>query len=207
MLSCKMALAKKNSNRRNQIEKHATKLFEQRGFAATSMRDLAMGLQIEAASLYSHINSKEDILHSICFKIADKFFNAFNGALHSDRSAAEKLKAAIVAHVKIITDEPSEAAVFFSEWRHLTEPALSEFLEMRNTYERNFLQLIDEGIEKQEFHILDSKFTVRMLLSSINWIHAWYSPNGVMTSEEIGKKIFDTFTNGIARKEFNTQIY
>lgn len=195
-----MASGKKNSERRNQIEKHATKLFEQRGFPATSMRDLALGLKIEAASLYSHINSKEDILHSICFKIADKFFNAFNEALYFDRGAAEKLEAAIIAHVKIITDEPSEAAVFFSEWRHLSEPALSEFLEMRNTYERNFRQLIDEGVEKKEFDIPDSKFTVRMLLSSINWIHAWYSPEGLMTSEEIGKKIADIFINGIKKE-------
>lgn len=201
-----MAVIRKKSERRIQIEKHATKLFELRGFAATSMRDLATEMQIEAASLYSHIHSKEEILNSICFKIADKFFNALESTLTSDRSATEKLETAIIAHVKVITDEPSEAAVFFSEWRHLTEPALSDFLKMRNTYERSFLQLIDEGIAKREFDILDGRFTVRMLLSSINWIHAWYKPNGGMTSEEIGKKIADMFINGIKMKEYDVQV-
>src|SRR5690606_1421809 len=106
------------------------------------------------------------ILNSICFRIADKFFHAYESILTSDGSVAKQLEAAIVAHVKVITDEPSEAAVFFSEWRHLTEPALSKFLKMRNTYEVNFLQLIEKGIANQEFDVPDSKFTVRMLLSS-----------------------------------------
>lgn len=183
--------------RKMQIEKEATKLFEKNGFSATSMRGLANELRIEAASLYSHIKSKDEILQSICFKIADNFFNAIDGLSNNAQATANKLEAYIKAHVEVITNNPSAAAVFFSEWRHLTEPSLSRFLKMRQEYEKRFLDLLEEGIEKKEFTIADPKFTVRMLLSSINWIHTWYSPGGDLTSEEIAKNLADIFLNGI----------
>lgn len=192
-----MPLMKKFPQRKMQIEQQATKLFEKNGFSATSMRTLATELQIEAASLYSHIKSKDEILQSICFKIADDFFNAIDGLPINGQPSSSKLKAYIKAHVKVITDNPSAAAVFFSEWRHLTEPSLSRFLKMRQEYEKRFLDLLEEGIKKKELEITDAKFTVRMLLSSINWIHTWYRPEGEMRAEEIGKKLTEIFINGI----------
>ena len=54
------------SARKTQIDRTATALFRARGFAATSMRELAAELGMEAGSLYSHIKSKEEILHRVC---------------------------------------------------------------------------------------------------------------------------------------------
>src|ERR1043166_6128824 len=64
-----------NTNRKEQIIATAARLFKKDGYAATSMRDIAAALEIEAASLYHHIKSKEEILESICFDMADKFLN------------------------------------------------------------------------------------------------------------------------------------
>ena len=90
-------------SRKEQIEQTATALFKNRGFSATSMRDLANQLGIEAASIYSHIKSKEEILQRVCFRMANEFFEAIDQADVRHASASERLQAAITAHVKVLT--------------------------------------------------------------------------------------------------------
>src|SRR4051812_19061502 len=108
-------------SRKDQIEHIATALFKSRGYAATSMRDLATGLGIEAASLYSHIKSKEEILQRICFGMANEFFEGLKEAEKTVSTAREKLEGAIRSHLNVLTKKPEATAVFLNEWRHMSE--------------------------------------------------------------------------------------
>ena len=76
----KMSTTAPLRSRKAQIDRTATALFRARGFAATSMRELATELGLEAGSLYSHIKSKEEILHRVCFGLAEDFFAGFDAA-------------------------------------------------------------------------------------------------------------------------------
>ena len=156
-------------SRKTQIEEKAKTLFRERGYAATSMRDLAQVLGIEAASLYSHIKSKQEILQKICFRMADEFFEAWQEVETENSSYADKMKKAVKAHVKVITNNTDASAVFFNEWKHLSEPQLSEFLDMRNDYESRFIDIIEKGIESGDLQKVDSKFMMLAILSSLNW--------------------------------------
>src|SRR5690606_37172878 len=89
-------------DRKEQINEIAQNLFRTKGYAATSMRDLAKEIGIEPASIYSHVKSKEALLQKICFRIADDFFDALQNVLKKELSAEEKLSAAIDAHVAVI---------------------------------------------------------------------------------------------------------
>ncbi|OEJ99467.1 TetR/AcrR family transcriptional regulator [Roseivirga misakiensis] len=186
-------------NRKQQIEETATNLFRERGYAATSMRDLAQVLGIEAASLYSHIKSKEEILQKICFRMADEFFEAWKGVESENSSFAAKMKKAAIAHVTVITKDTAASAVFFNEWRHLSEPFLSEFLTMRNDYEGRFIQIIEEGINSGEFETVDTHFTMLTILSSLNWTHNWYKPQGSLTPDEVGTRLSELILNGLKK--------
>jgi len=186
-------------SRKEQIEEKATALFQERGYAATSMRDLAQVLGIEAASLYSHIKSKEEILQKICFRMAEEFFNAWEEVEEVNTSMAEKMAKAMTAHVKVITKDTGASAVFFNEWRHLSEPSLSRFLAMRDDYEGRFMAIIRDGVAAGEFSQVDEKFTMLTLLSSLNWTHNWYKPSGNLSPEEVGTRLANLLLNGLKR--------
>lgn len=190
-------VAKKS--RKAQIEEKATALFRERGYAATSMRDLAQVLGIEAASLYSHIKSKEQILQKICFRMADEFFGAWQEVEKDSMTNAEKMIKAARLHVRVITNDTDASAVFFNEWRHLSEPFLSEFLAMRNDYEGRFIDIIEDGMAKGEFQKVDSKFMMLAILSSLNWTYNWYKPSGGLTPDEVADKLSNLILNGLKK--------
>ncbi|NEM97329.1 TetR/AcrR family transcriptional regulator [Pontibacter sp. BT327] len=184
-------------SRKEQIEKTATALFRKRGFSATSMRDLANELGIEAASIYSHIRSKEEILQRVCFRMANEFFEAIDKVDDPEATASARLQAAITAHVQVLTKNTEASAVFLYEWRHLSEPYHAEFLTLRDRYEKHFREIIKAGISIGEFKVPDEKFAVLTILSGLNWIHTWYKPDGKMNAEEIAANLATMLLNGL----------
>ena len=186
-------------SRKHQIEEKATRLFQEKGYAATSMRDLAQVLGIEAASLYSHIKSKEEILQKVCFRMADEFFNAWHDVEMENGSFSLQMEKAIIAHIRVITKDTAASAVFFNEWRHLSEPYLGDFLLMQQDYEGRFKKIIRDGIASGEFKEVDEKFMMLTILSSINWTHNWYKPEGKLSAREIGERLASLLLNGLKK--------
>lgn len=185
------------SNRKQEIIEKATALFQKQGYAATSMRDLASYIGIEAASLYSHIKSKEELLQIICFQIAEQLFEPVKHIASEDIAADQKLKSFVKSHVEVLTNNTASSAVFFSEWRHLSEPYLSDFLKMREQYEGIFIKVLIEGKRSGIFQFIDAKFTVLALLSSINWLPNWYKKEGQLSPQEIAANVTDVFISGL----------
>ena len=185
-------------SRKAQIDRTATALFRARGFAATSMRELATALGLEAGSLYSHIKSKEEILHRVCFGLAEAFFAGFDAATaNTTAPIATKLRQAIEAHVRVLTRDSAASAVFLHEWRHLSDPARTEFLALRDRYEASFRELIQRGIAAEELHAPDAAFAALTLLASLNWLPSWYRPDGKLTPDEIAHRLAEQLLGGL----------
>jgi TetR/AcrR family transcriptional regulator, cholesterol catabolism regulator len=184
-------------SRKDQIETIATALFKERGFSATSMRDLASEIGIEAASIYAHVRSKEEILQSVCFKMAHEFFKELEQIEKQADTHTEKLRQLIAVHVNIITRNVAASAVFLNEWRHLSEPYASDFLQLREQYEQRLRAIVRQGIATGEFVPSDARFVTRTLLSSLNGITQWYKLDGELLPEAIAQNIGDLFLKGL----------
>ena len=185
-------------SRKAQIDRTATALFRARGFAATSMRELATELGLEAGSLYSHIKSKEEILHRVCFGLAEDFFAGFAAATaDASMPVAAKLRLAIEGHVRVLSRDSAASAVFLQEWRHLSEPARTKFLALRDQYEGSFRTLIARGIDAGELHAPDAAFATLTLLASLNWLPSWYRPDGKLTPDEIAHRLAEQLLGGL----------
>lgn len=189
----------KTTARKIQIRETAEKLFSQKGYLATSMRDLAEALEIEPASLYSHISSKEDLLWRIADRSAKEFFEAIQPIFEAELNTQVKLEKMIVAHVEVICKNIDAAAVFFTEWRHLGEPKKSEYDQTRETYEDMFRKVVRQGFEENLFLNYDERFSTRAILSALNWTHTWYRADGELRPHEIGTRLGDILLKGLIR--------
>lgn len=190
-------LVKETLSRKEQIELEATELFKSRGYSATSMRDLAQVLGIEAASLYSHIKSKEELLQKICFRIANRFMSNIDEVLTMDLEPGDRLTEAIQRHVSVITEDISASAVFWTEWRHLSSPYLEDFVSMKESYEDKLKNIIVQGIGSGEFKDLNPTVSAMAILTSLNGIHLWYKASGELSPEQLAEKISEIIQFGI----------
>ncbi|MFN8397355.1 MAG: TetR/AcrR family transcriptional regulator [Bacteroidia bacterium] len=190
---------KASLDRKAQIVIAAERLFNERGYLATSVRDLAEELGMEAASLYSHFKSKDDILWTIADRCASEFFDKIRPIAESQLHTQKKLTDMIIAHIGVITRNINAAAVFFREWRHIAEPRRSEYAILRNEYEEIFRQVVRKGIEENLFKNHDEGFSTRTIMSAVNWTHTWYRADGELTSEEIGQHLAGILLHGLVR--------
>ena len=188
------------TSRRDQVIQTAAELFREKGYVGSSMRDLAQMLGIEAASLYSHIRSKEEILHILCFEMAGKFRDSLEKVENTNTTWSAKLKMGIAGHISVMADNLTASAVFMNEHRHLSEPSLSEFLRLRINYVNRFKKIIAKGIASGEFVKVDTKLAVMTLFSSLNWMPHWYDPEGIIDPIQLGNQLADMLIEGLKTK-------
>ena len=184
-------------NRKQQILETAAQLFHKQGYQAASMRELAslVGLK-QASSLYSHYESKEAMLKDICFDNAQKFVDGMAQIEQSEQSAAQMLQQLLKLHIRIAVEDRTSIIVFSEEWRHLSEPHLNAFLDLRRDYEKRFLAIIQRGIEDQEIVDIDPQLALYTLLASLRWLH--YSQKD-WTIQRLQQDVGTFLLNGLLR--------
>ncbi len=188
-------------SRRDQIRIAAEKLFRTRGYLATSMRHIASEMELSGGgSLYAHITGKEELLWQISKDAIDAFKEAQDQIFKLDVSPVEKLRAAMMSHVHVIIQHLDAAAVYFDEWRHLSEPRLSEFIQRRDEYEANFQKLIRQGIASKALSAGDERFITLFVLGSLNAIRRWYRPDGRLNADQVAEMMADTVLSGLLRR-------
>ncbi len=182
-------------SRRRAIEDVASSLFRERGYAATSVRDIARALDIQGASLYAHVTSKEDVLWAIVDRAASAFEAAADGAIpvadEAWAGAASRLAALVRAHVGVIAAEPELASVFVHEWRHLSGDRRAAILARREAYELRFRRLVADGMAAGDFTPTDPALAATFLLTALNGIAGWYRAGGRLPADRIADHYAD----------------
>lgn len=165
------------TKRKTQIVQTAAKLFRKKGYNAVSMRDLAEGLGIKAASLYNHISSKEQILSSIIMDVAREFTTHMEQTYPKDCSVRQKLEEIVQMHVEITILRTDALACMNNDWIHLDTENRHEYIELRDDYEAKFRAIILQGMQTGEIEKCDPDIIVFSLLSTLRTLYLWYAKN------------------------------
>ncbi len=189
-----MTLQAPTPSRRREIEDVASALFRDRGYAATSIRDIARELDIRGASLYAHVASKEDVLWAIVDRMASRFENAADAAIAGMTSGGDPigtLTALVRGHVRVIVEDVGAASVFISEWRSLGEARRDAILQRRDAYERRFRDVIADGTATGDFTMTDPAIAATFVLTALNGVATWYQPDGRLGADRIAEHFID----------------
>jgi AcrR family transcriptional regulator len=168
----------------------AGKLFSTRGYHGTSMRDLARELGLIGSSLYSHIDSKADLLVEVVERGAVLFQESADKAMATPGDGLLRLRALVAGHVDVVLDHPDEVRTFLYEAHALDQSHRTRVLAARDRYEQAFRQVLQAGAEDGSMRPdLDPPLAAIILLSVLNALERWYSPNGRLSRDELVREI------------------
>lgn len=186
----------KIETRQQEIIRVAAKLFKEKGYSAVTMRDLAKAIGIKAASLYNHINSKEDILNKIIISLAEDFTEGMKTIKSSQLNCLDKLKQIIELHVLISSQNIYGMASLNNDWMHLGEK-LNYYQELRINYENDFRTILKEGINAKE--IVDIKPDVMMfsILTTLRSLYIWIPKKEDINLQELSSSLNHILIKGI----------
>ncbi len=183
--------------RREQIYTTAGALFSRRGYAATSVRDIARELDLQGGSLYAHIKSKEDVLWAIVWGAAERFFAAVRPLAESDAPISDRLRGMIHAHIGVVAGQIERATVFLQDWKFLSPPRREHIAALRGEYEGLYREVIAEGIAEGVFAPTDPKLAATLVLSALNGIPGWYRADGGLSPDDVAEGFATMLLNGL----------
>lgn len=188
-----------NSSRKEIIVEKAANLFKEKGYKAASMRDLAEVVGVEAASLYNHIKSKSELLHVICLDVANRFTNKIDEVEAETIPAKEKIEKLLRFHIREMLNNYEDVIVSDREWKHLSEPYLSNFRHQRRTYRKRFASIIEEGIRKKEIKKIDASTAVLIMLHAVSGIESFHRSKQKISGKELEENMVTILINGLAK--------
>ncbi len=189
----------KNETRKDEIIKTAAKLFKEKGYSAVTMRDLATEMGMKAASLYNHINSKQEILKEIIISLAEEFTSGLQEIQKSNKSNIDKLKDVVELHVNITSKNTYGMASLNNDWMHLEEK-LEYYLQLRSNYEDEFRNVLQQGVKNNE--IINGNIEVMLfsILSTLRSLYLWIPKKEDLNPEELSQQLSEVLINGINKK-------
>jgi|SRR5579871_118659 len=175
----------------------AAVLFSRKGYAATSTREIAALLRIQKASLYYHIESKEDLLFTICQSSLEQIRRDVETAIGGVAGPFERIRTLVRAHVESMLRDQEEHAATLSEMRALSEERLAQVIALRDSYEEIVRAVLqdaqDAGVLRRDVPV---KFLCLNLLGLMNRVEVWYRPNGPLSPALLGELLAVIFLTG-----------
>jgi AcrR family transcriptional regulator len=183
------------SARREELTRIAARLFAEQGYQSTSLADLAEALGVQKASLYHHIDSKEDLLWEVAWEGAEAFHAGLDG-VPADAPAAERIRLALRAHLAVVGQQLDVATVFVREWRYLSGERRARFVSERRRYEARIRELFRAGVEESQLRTdLDVATAALLFLSAANWAYTWLRPGSA--TDELADRLYAALLDGM----------
>jgi AcrR family transcriptional regulator len=179
----------------------AVEAFAERGYHATTTRDIAGRAGMSPAALYIHYKTKEELLHRISRIGHDKALDIVRGAAQGGGSAAERLTDAVRSFVRWHAGQHTTARVVQYELEALGPEARAEIVALRRQTDAAVRGIIADGVAAGDFDVPDVPGTTLAVLSLCIDVARWFNVNGPRTPDEVGALYADLVLRMVGAKE------
>jgi TetR/AcrR family transcriptional regulator, cholesterol catabolism regulator len=190
-------------DRRTQIVRTAALLFEEKGYHATGMDDIAEAVGLRKPTLYHYVRSKAEILTWIHNDTMVEVLNNLEKNVEDDIEPREGLRQVIADILEIMDTKPGYLRAFFEHHREIPEPLRTEAIRSRDRYQWLVESLIQRGIRRGIFRPVRVRLATLMLFGITNWSYQWYRPGGELTYREVADELLTMYLTGIETPELH----
>ncbi len=184
---------------REDILDAAAQVFRRKGFHGASMSNIAEAVNLQKASLYHHVSSKQEILLALLERALGMLTEQIAGIANQDIPADQKLRQMIRAYLQALADNSDLSSVLLFEHRSLDKKFHTRHVPQRDKFEGLWRDVLNEGMRTKVFDCKDTGMAVRALMGVMNWTLTWYRPDGDMSIEKIADGYADLLFHGLLK--------
>ena len=184
---------------RQEILRTAARLFQQRGYDATSMNDVAAALKLSKGGLYHHFQSKDEILFEIMNHAMDITEERVLGPVRGIANPEERLRTLIRLHIEVVLSPRDREITVMLHENHPLPPALRKRINGRKKEYIHFLENLIAEIQgsRRSAARVSPRAAAFALLGMINWIYQWYKPEGELQVQNLVPQFTDLLFGGL----------
>jgi AcrR family transcriptional regulator len=186
---------------RQEILRTAARLFQQRGYDATSMNDVAAALKLSKGGLYHHFQSKDEILFEIMNHAMEITQERVLNPVRGIADPEDRLRALIRLHIEVVLSPRDREITVMLHENHPLPPALRKRINARKKDYIHFLESLMTEVQNKAQNQSKSKVSPRAaafaLLGMINWIYQWYKPEGELQAQNLIPQFTELIFGGI----------
>lgn len=185
--------------KRNAVLAAAAQLFNERGFHATSLDDIAARLNVTKPTLYYYVKNKDEILLQCVSKGLEMMLDGIDASRAAGGKAIDQLMTCMQVYARIVTQDFGMCLIRVGD-EQLPPDSRKELRRLKSAIDQEFRRLVAEGVEEGSLQPCDPKMTAFVIAGALSWIGRWYQPGGEYTPEQVAQQCIATLCDGVLRR-------
>ena len=191
--------------KRNAVLQAAAQLFNERGFHATSLDDIAARLNVTKPTLYYYVKNKDEILLQCVRQGLDMMLEGIEASRAAGGKAIDQLMTCMQVYARIVTMDFGMCLIRVGD-EQLPPESRRELRRLKSAIDQEFRRLVAEGVAEGSLQPCDPKMTAFVIAGALSWIGRWYQPDGEYTPEQVAQQCIATLCDGVLRRPAQTPV-
>ena len=190
--------------KRESIVAAAVNIFYRKGYAKTTLEEVADAIHVTKPFIYSHFKSKHDLLAEICSRALAFSHEALKRAVAEQGTSTEKLRAIARDFMRALLIYQAHSVIYSREEKELDPKVVNSINQMRRDFDHRLEALIAQGVADGEFQVKDVNLAALAIIGIVAWSQFWYRPGGRLTIDETADGVADLVLAMVGAKRSTT---